>query len=406
MLAALISIFALSFTFRTLPAIMTGQIKADFDVSDQEVGLFAAAFNLSFAACQLLIGIAFDRYGPRRTLGIVFLVAIVGGAMSALAPSFPILVLGQLLIGVGCSPGLIAVLLFIDRRYPKDRFGRVSGWVMSLGALGMLLSGTPLAWVVQESSWRFGFAIVTAAAAVAWLAVWLLVDDRSCGRNEERETVAASFRELGRLLADKRIIGVLALAAATYPAFMTLRGLWIVPLLAERHAFSLVASGHVLTAVSLAVLCGPIAFGRLDPGGDRRRRRIVGCTFLYAALLALVAMSSSAPFDIALLILSSFFSGYIVMQYADVRVAYPPQTAGRALAIFTTAMFLGVAGMQLITGFAASTAPLYGIDAITAVLITIAGLLVSGATAYARLPKRDEYIPATAGASSMNERAT
>jgi hypothetical protein len=35
-------------------------------------------------------------------------------------------------------------------------------------------------------------------------------------------------------------------------------------------------------------------------------------------------------------------SGYIVLQYADVRSAYPAAMTGRAMAVFTMAMFLGV----------------------------------------------------------------
>ncbi len=41
---------------------------------------------------------------------------------------------------------------------------------------------------------------------------------------------------------------------------------------------------------------------------------------------------------------------------ADVRTAYSPALTGRAMAVFTMAMFLGVAAMQWFTGLAASVA--------------------------------------------------
>ena len=47
-------------------------------------------------------------------------------------------------------------------------------------------------------------------------------------------------------------------------------------------------------------------------------------------------------------------SGYMVLQYADVRAAYSVSMTGRALALFTMAMFLGVALMQWLTGAAGS----------------------------------------------------
>ncbi|MCZ8254969.1 MAG: MFS transporter, partial [Polaromonas sp.] len=79
-------------------------------------------------------------------------------------------------------------------------------------------------------------------------------------------------------------------------------------------------------------------------------------------------------------------SGYLVLQYADVRAAYPAALTGRAMAVFTMAMFLGVAGMQWLTGLVASLATRSGYEPFTAVLACIAALLAAGAVAYRLLP--------------------
>jgi hypothetical protein len=54
-----------------------------------------------------------------------------------------------------------------------------------------------------------------------------------------------------------------------YASFITLRGLWLGPMLIERHGFSLVQSGNVAVVVSAVSLIGPALFGRFDPGGAR-----------------------------------------------------------------------------------------------------------------------------------------
>jgi len=79
-------------------------------------------------------------------------------------------------------------------------------------------------------------------------------------------------------------------------------------------------------------------------------------------------------------------SGYMVLQYADVRSAYPAALTGRAMAVFTMALFLGVALMQWVTGLAASAATARGADPFVAVLLTIAGMLVAGVLAFRWLP--------------------
>ena len=56
------------------------------------------------------------------------------------------------------------------------------------------------------------------------------------------------------------------------------------------------------------------------------------------------------------------------------------------MAVFTMAMFLGIALMQWITGVVASVAKAQGAEPFTAVLLTVAALLAAGATAFVCLP--------------------
>jgi flagellar biosynthesis protein FliR len=81
-----------------------------------------------------------------------------------------------------------------------------------------------------------------------------------------------------------------------------------------------------------------------------------------------------------------FLCGFIVLQYADVRAAYPQALTGRAMAVFTMAMFLGIALMQWLTGVVASMAKAHQVEPFTAVLATVAALLAAGATAFVALP--------------------
>ncbi len=62
----------------------------------------------------------------------------------------------------------------------------------------------------------------------------------------------------------------------------------------------------------------------------------------------------------------------MVLQYADTRASYPENITGRAIAIFTMAMFLGVAVMQWLTGLVAAVAQVHGIETFTAVNASVA----------------------------------
>ncbi len=383
---ALCTAFALSQAYRTTAAMMATQLQADFGLSAQQLGGFAGAYHFAFGGMQLFMGVGIDLHGVRRTLLVAFPFAVIGALMSALASHYPLVVLGQVLIGIGCAPAFLVCTVFIARQFAPSRFASVSGIVMGIGGLGMLITATPLAWVVDVSSWRTGFLLLGGCSALAWIVIYLVVRDIDLPQAAARETVLAALRKSASLFAMPHTLGILALSAVTYAAFMTLRGLWLGPLLIERFGYTLVQSGNVALLVSVVSLAGPPFFGRLPATGAGRRRWIVGFTLVYLLLFAVMAVARAAPLAIAASVLIGFLSGFIILQYADVRGAYPANLTGRAMAVYTMAMFLGIGIMQWATGAVASLARQHGIDIFTAVLATIAVLLASGVLAFSLLP--------------------
>ena len=389
MLLALTAAFAMSQAFRTVAAILAAPLQAEFGLSPQQLGSFAGAFHFAFGALQLFMGIGIDLHGVRRTLLAAFPLAIAGALLSALAPGYGTLMLGQVLIGIGCAPAFLVCTVFVARHFPPARFTALSGTVMSLGGIGLLATGTPLAWLVEATSWRAGFVVLAGCSAAAWaLIAWKVHEpDMAQRAAAPRESLGQAALAFVALLKLPHTIGIVALSFVCYASFITLRGLWLGPLLIERHGFSLVQSGNVALAVSAISLAGPALFGRFDPGGQARRRRLVGFSLLLAGLFVTMALSHSAAFDVGMSLVIGLLSGYMILQYSEVRSAYPAVIVGRALALFTMAMFMGVALMQWFTGLVASIAQAHGADIFTAVLLTIAALLAAGTLAFAWLPK-------------------
>ena len=390
MLLTLLSGFALSQAFRTTTAILAQGLTADFGLSAQSLGAFAGLFGLSFGVAQLLMGVALDLYGLRRTVLTAFPLAIAGAALSALAPDYAWLMVGQLLIGVGCSPAFLACTLFIARHFPADRFAFFSGMGMGVGGLGLLFTGTPLAWLVQHGGgWRTGYAVLAGLSALSWLLIYLRVHEPAprVPPPAERETWGQALRRFAELLTLPHTWGILVLGMSGYAAFLSLRGLWLAPLLMDRYQLSLLDSGNVALALSLIALFAPGLSGRLDPGTAKRRFWIANASLLMAALfVALALLRQQVGASVALILLMGLLSGYGVLQYADVRTSYPPALTGRALSAFTMAMFLGVALMQWFTGIVATWAAQRGADPHTAVMLAIAGWLALASMGFRWLP--------------------
>lgn len=387
MLLVLLSGFALSQAYRTVTAIIAVALQTDFGLSPSALGLFASLFALTFGAVQLFMGVGIDLYGLRRTVLLTAPLSIVGAAVSFWSPSYAWLLAGQALIGLGCAPAFLACTVFIARHFPAAQFAAVSGISLGLGGVGMLFTGSPLAWLVEQYGWRSGFATLGLLSMLSWLLIaWKVHEPAPDANAGPRQSWLAATREFGVLLTQPYSWGILAMGLVAYASFLTLRGLWLGPLLMERQGWSLVASGHLALVVSLISLVSPGIFGRLDPGPLRRRRLLVTTTSVMALLYAALGLLHTGWLTVALIIVIVTISGGSALQYAHVRSSYPPEATGRAMAVLTMAMFLGAALMQWLTGLLASWAVHLGFDPFAAVMLGIAAMLCLGAGLFQTLP--------------------
>lgn len=390
MLIVLASAFALSQAFRTVGAMMATPLAQHFGLGAQALGLWAGTFHFMFGATQLAMGVSIDLYGVRRTVLTAFPLAIAGAVLCALAPSFHALLLGQAMIGIGCAPAFLACTVFIARHFEASRFTAMSGLAMSMSGLGILFTGTPLALLIEAASWRAGYACLAGFALLSWVFVFWRVHEPARAvpvPAAGRQSLGKAVRELLPLFAMPHTLGLLCFACVSYAAFITLRGLWLGPVLHDRHGLSLVNAGNVALVMTLAGIVSPVLFGRLDPGDARRGRWLMVCALVAAAMFALMACTHSLALDIGLPIVYGLLSGYSVLQYSYTRAAYPAAMTGRALSLLNMAIFLGVSLMQWTTGVAASWAGAHGVEAYRAVFLTITAMLVAGSTAFRLLPR-------------------
>jgi len=379
---------------------MATPLTQHFGLTPQALGTWAGTFHFTFGIMQLAMGVSIDHFGVRRTVLTAFPLAIAGAALCTVAPGFGALLLGQALIGVGCAPAFLACTVFIARHFDASRFTAMSGLVMSLAGLGIVFTGTPLALLIEAASWRAGYAVLTAFAVLSWIVIFWRVHEpartataTAAAPDEpapERQSLRQAVRDLVPLFAMPHTLGLLCFACVSYAAFITLRGLWLGPVLHDRHGLSLVASGNVALVMTVAGMASPMLFGRLDPGGARRTRWMMRCAFAGAAMFAAMALTQSRAIDIGLPIVYGLLSGYSVLLYAYTKNAYPAAVTGRAMALLNMAMFLGVSLMQWTTGVAASWAVAHGTEPFRAVFLTVSGMLAAGTLAFWVLPRARE----------------
>jgi MFS family permease len=384
-LSVLTLAFALSQAFRTIPSVTVNGIAEELHAGPAALALFSGVFHWSFALMQVPVGLALDIFGVRRAMIALSGFAILGGAICTFAPDMNALFLGQILIGVGCAPAFMAAIVFTSQHWPVARFAAISGLVLAIGSGGMLLSATPLAWVIDRWSWRSAFAVLTIMSILTLLASALILEKSAVQRSRRlAPEIWAAFYGLRFVLFGRRPVALLALGFVSYGAVITIRGLWVVPMFVERYGLSLLSAGNVALLFSISMILGPAVMGQFDPVNKVRPAVITMFALATAATIGALAIFDglSVWLDVTLCTVLGFLSGFFILMYAEARSSYPLELTSRGLTALNMSFFLGAAVAQSLSGVIAAGAQQAGWNAIDAVLVFLAAALLAGTVCF------------------------
>ncbi|MFD0390953.1 hotdog domain-containing protein [Tistrella bauzanensis] len=203
--------------------------------------------------------------------------------------------------------------------------------------------------------------LTLAVAAAIWLGLARAPRPRAATAPESpaksRAGLVADIRGTLAILVSRPMRRTALLAAMSYPALITLRGLWLGPFLQAAHGLGPVAIGNIVLGLSVVMVAAPLAFGRLDRAGPRRRALMRGGGLLAAAGLVALGLGGGhlLAIDLVVLALITAAGSFYVLQFAVVRASVPPEAMGRALSGLIFCFFAGVAVWQVLTGLIADS---------------------------------------------------
>jgi predicted MFS family arabinose efflux permease len=359
---------------RTLPAVSADLLGRDLGLSADGLAALTGAYPAAFAAAMIPVGVALDRYGVRVTALALLAIGVVGSALAALAGGPAGMLLAQAVLGIGCSGMMMAPMTFAATRMDAPRFTLWSGLVQGIGNSGMLLSASPLAWLIERDGWRAGFWAAGGLALLAMVAVALTVPHvrpatmRRTLRQDAMETLA--------IFASPALRPLLVFALASFGVVFGLRGLWGGPWLMEMKGLSRIEAGNVLFAMTIALVIAPGLAGGIARAVGRPVALLAGSHFVVAGLIFALLAGHALPvwFDTMVLVAFGLIIAFQVLAFSLAREAVPPERTGRALSSLNIAFFGGAAVLQMLSGLAAARG---GVGAAIATL----GIALLGCTA-------------------------
>lgn len=346
-------------------AVALVNVEQDFGVGIGAVTWLASGFYLTAVLAPPLMGALADRFGPRRIFCLGLVVVAVTGALAALAPSFPALVVIRLLQAFGTCATMPAGMAIVrvtvpgeDGRPPPRVIAMISMVLTASAAAGPVVGG----FLVSLWDWRATFLVnVPLALAALVLALrWL------------PKVPGGGARRAGRTRPRPALLGVYAGYALVNVVFYL--AFFVVPLWSQRVAGlgAGVAGLLVLPMAALAIVVTPLAVVLAARMG-MRVVLLASAVLLSAGALALVFAGQAAALLVAsaLLGLATAFSQFslnsLVFVHAD------RKDTGVAVGLFQASRFVGAAIAAGLTGLLFDAAGLVGSG--VAMLVVCAAVL-------------------------------
>ena len=340
--------YVLSQFFRSFLAVLSSVLANDIGAQPDDLAYALGLLFIVFAVMQIPVGWALDRFGPRIVSSVLLLIGGGGGAFlfaSAQNPSH--INLSMALLGVGCSPILMASYYIFARNYSPKIFATLAATFLGIGSLGTLIGASPLTYFVGILGWREAVELIGIFTIL--ISVFLILTVKNPVKKNRNPESTGGFWSI---IKSKDILLIAPIAIICYAPVAGLRGIWLGPYFEKKFEASVDEIGAIGLIMSFGMILGTFFYGPLDRIFKTRKWIIlIGngiCLLAVAALSFLPGLSYN--FSIISFTVIGFFGMSFPVVLAHGRSFVPIDLSGRGVTLMNLFAIGGVGVLQIVSG--------------------------------------------------------
>jgi MFS transporter, DHA1 family, multidrug resistance protein len=282
-------------------------MRARFAVDAIALQSVLSVYLAVFAVTQFLVGPLADRHGRRRiVLGALVLFGLASLAC-ALAPSFPMLLLGRAGQAVGACAGFVLARTIVRDSHAGPAALRAMSWIAAAGALAPAVSPLIGGQLQLHLDWWASFAFTGASALVLTVVAWRILPET--GQPGARGgSWRGMFRGYRAALGHRSFVGYLLNAScATMAMYIFLSA--APELLLERRQVPVELFGWFTFAWAGMFVVASLISGRIGSRLGGERMVLIGVVLLTIGGLAMAAGGLAGATSLAAIVLPLMLMG-------------------------------------------------------------------------------------------------
>ena len=366
--------FFISNLLRSITATLTPVLTSEFDLSAGNLGLLAGGYFLGFSLMQIPAGLLLDKYGPKKVVAYLLLIALVSTISFAFAKSFTGLLISRFFIGVGVAACLMGPLtgyrVWFEDKYQQ----RANSWMLMVASFGFVISTLPVQILLPIIGWRSIFLIISILILLS--IVLILVFAPSWNNNVQNQNIqsAESTGRLSDVWKNKFFISLIPLAFLNYGGVQAIQTLWAGPWMLNVAGYSPLESATGLFWINIIMLFAFMFWGYILPkfsslGIDSMKIVKIGLPISYIVLFCIIIMGQKAgAMMFTLYILSSIV---LSLTQPALALSFPHNLAGKSLTSLNVFIHSGTFFVQWGIGLLIDLSKNMGANVITSYKISL-----------------------------------
>ncbi|HZP19678.1 MAG TPA: MFS transporter [Bauldia sp.] len=316
-------------------------IARDLGVSIPLAGQLVTGYALGVVIGAPILAVATGRMERKRVLLLMVGVFILGNFISAIAPSYFLLLIARVLAAFAHGTLFGVGAIVASDLVPPNRKASAIGLMFTGLTLANIL-GVPLGTLVgQELGWRTTFWVITGLGVVALFPVWLLIPEMPARMTRGLAHEFSVLRRPSVLLA----IATTVFASASVFTFFT----YIVPLLEQVTGYAPSDVTLVLVMIGVGLTIGIQLGGRYADRG--LMRAMIVTLMLLAATVTLISLAAHDKVLVAIAIFLWATAAFSPVSALQARVVEKATDAPNLASTLNIGGFnLGNAGGALLGG--------------------------------------------------------
>ncbi|CAG9251919.1 MFS transporter [Paraburkholderia unamae] len=341
-----------SFVFRSINAVLAPYLVDALQLSAAQLGLLSSAYFVSFGLAQLPVGMALDRYGPRRVQLVLLGAAAAGSLLFAAGNGFGPLFAARVLTGIGLSACFMGSIKALSYWVEPRRLPSIHGYLLAVGGLGAMSATLPVELAVQALGWRTLFVVLAGITLIPAFAIHFVTPSDPLVHRVSRWPTLGSLLEVYR---DRAFLRTISLLLPAHAVAFGLQGLWMGQWLQDVGGLTTREVAALLFVGMGAIVVGSLSLGNITEWAGRRFGAkpidVAGVGVGLFLVVQLLAVLNVVPWIPALSVAFTLIGTIAGLEYTIVAQSVPPALTGRAATCLNLLIFFGAFLVQSGFGF-------------------------------------------------------